>query len=110
MDAFTKWAEAIPLKTHTATDVADALMRGMFARFGVPRVLHSDRAPENVSILLKEVARLLQVHKSFSVVYHPEGNGQVERQMRTIQNLLAPFVNEACDDWRDHVDFVMEAY
>jgi len=43
MDHFTKWAEAIPLRNHTATTVARAHMVNVFSRFGVPLQLLSDR-------------------------------------------------------------------
>ena len=33
---FSKWAEALPLKNHTATTVARALMTHIFSRFGAP--------------------------------------------------------------------------
>jgi len=43
MDHFSKWAEAIPLRNHTAPTVARALMTDVFSRFGAPQQLLTDR-------------------------------------------------------------------
>ena len=42
IDYFTKWMEAYPLPDQEATTVAEALVQGMFSRFGTPSELHSD--------------------------------------------------------------------
>ena len=46
VDHFSKWAEAMPLSSHTAPAVARVLMTHVFSRFGVPRQLLSDQGPE----------------------------------------------------------------
>jgi len=46
VDHFSKWAEAIPLRNHTAPTVARALMTHVFSRFGAPRQLITDRSSE----------------------------------------------------------------
>ena len=38
-DYFTKWAEAYPLKYHTAQTVADVMVREFVAHYGLPRSL-----------------------------------------------------------------------
>ena len=43
IDYFTKWMEAYPLPDQEATTVAEALVQGMFSRFGTPSELHSDQ-------------------------------------------------------------------
>ena len=43
VDRSTRWMEAIPLQSTTATAVADALVAGWIARFGVMAELTSDR-------------------------------------------------------------------
>ena len=45
-DYFTKWVEAFALPDHKAVTVADVLVTEVFLRFGMPRYLHSDQAPE----------------------------------------------------------------
>ena len=36
VDHFSKWAEAIPLRNHTALTVARALMTHVFSKYGAP--------------------------------------------------------------------------
>jgi len=43
VDAFTKWVEAYPLPDQEAHTCITALFNGFFARFGLPRQLHSDQ-------------------------------------------------------------------
>lgn len=43
MDYFTKWPEAYVLPDQEAETVVDALLEGMFRRFGVAETIHSDQ-------------------------------------------------------------------
>lgn len=43
MDCFTKWPEAYCLPDQEAGAVVDALLEGMFSRFGTPEVIHTDQ-------------------------------------------------------------------
>ena len=43
IDYFTKWPEAYALPDQEAETVVDALVEGMFSRFGVPETIHSDQ-------------------------------------------------------------------
>ncbi|KAK3882385.1 hypothetical protein Pcinc_013251 [Petrolisthes cinctipes] len=52
MDYFTKWPEAYALPNHEAGTVAEVLVDQFFARFGVPRELHSDQGREFESRVL----------------------------------------------------------
>ena len=46
VDIFSKWAEALPIRVHTAPVVAKALMDQVFSRFGMPKRLLSDQGRE----------------------------------------------------------------
>jgi len=46
VDHYSKWGETLPLLCHTALVVARVLMLHVFARYGVPIQLLSDRGPE----------------------------------------------------------------
>jgi len=51
VDHFSKWSEAIALRSHMAPVVARVLMTHMFSRFGDPRQLLTDRGSEFESII-----------------------------------------------------------
>jgi len=46
VDHFSKWAEAIPLRNHTAPVVARALVTHVFSRFGAPGQILTDCGSE----------------------------------------------------------------
>jgi len=59
VDHFSKWAEAIPLRNHTAPKVTKALFDHVFCRFGMPRRILSDQGAEFESILFHDLCELM---------------------------------------------------
>eukprot|EP00731_Ephydatia_muelleri_P022808 Em0015g391a len=53
------------------------------------------------SLLLKEVCNLLQIKKTHTTPYRPQGNGMVERFNRTLPDMLATAVG----DWEIHIRY-----
>ena len=107
-DYFSKWAEAYALKDHTAPTIADVLVEQFVSRFGVPRSLHSDQGREFESDLIAHLCKLL--HKTRTVPFNPKSDGLVERDNRTIKQMLTTMVNEVRNDWDDHLPYIMMAY
>ena len=98
MDHFIKWCEAFPTRDQKASTVADILVNRVFSRFGPPTITHSDQGRNFESNLMYEISRLMGIHKSRTTAYHPQGDGLVERQNRTIQNILSTFVSKHPDE------------
>ena len=107
---FSKWVEAYSLVNHTAQSVGDKLLSQWICRFGVPSFIHTDQGSEFESNLFHHLCRELGSLKTRTMPYHPQGDGMVERQNRTIQQMLSCYVNDCHDDWSDHLDFIMMAY
>ena len=74
-DYFTKWVEAFALVDHRASTVADVLVTELFLRFGVPRYIHSDQAPEFMSELMTELCQLPEVQRTRTCPYRPQSDG-----------------------------------
>ena len=110
MDSCTKWAEAIPLRNHTAPTVAKALMTHVFARFGMPLQLLSDRGPEFESELFQELCRWMEIDKVRTTAYRPSTNGMVERYHRTLNSILGKIVREDQRNWCERVPIATAAY
>jgi len=110
VDHFSKWAEAIPLRNHTAPVVARALMNHVFCRFGSPKQLLSDRGSEFESELFTELMRWMEIDKLRTTVFKPSTNGVVERFHRTLNSMLGKVVCESQRDWEDKLPFVLAAY
>ena len=110
IDHFSKWAEAIPIRNHTAPVVARALMVHVFSRFGTPLQLLSDRGPEFESELFSQLMKWLEIDKVRTTPYKPSTNGCVERLHKTMNSMLGKVVSESQRDWDERLPLVMAAY
>jgi transposase InsO family protein len=110
VDHFSKWAEAMPLSSHTAPVVARALMTHVFSRYGTPLQLLSDRGPEFESELFGQLMKWLEIDKLRTTPYKPSTNGVVERFHRTLNTMLGKVVGESQRDWDERLPLVMAAY
>lgn len=109
-DHFSKWAEAVPIRRHTAPIVARILFENVIMRYGAPRRILTDQGPEFESSMLAELCRLMRVDKLRTTPYHPECNGMVERMHRVLNAMLAKVIDDDQRDWPDHLPTVMAAY
>ena len=86
VDYVSKWVEAQACSVNDASVVCKFL-RKLFSRFGMPRVIISDRGTyfcnKNMETLL---ARYGVKHK-IATPYHPQTSGQVEVSKRVEENL-----------------------
>ena len=69
IEHFSRWAEP----NATAENCAQALYRGLFARFGFCRILHMDRAAYLTGELMTELSRLGNYKNKFSCRYPHKG-------------------------------------
>ena len=74
------------------------------------RTIHTDQGREFESRLFQHLCEALGADKTRTTPYHPQSDGMMERQNRTIQQMLSAYVNEKRDDWGDHLDLIMMAY
>lgn len=109
-DYFTKWCEAYPLPNMEAATVAEVLTQELFFRFSPPEALHSDQGRQFDGLLIKEICRILQIRKSRTSPYHPQGDGLVERFNRTLLNMLATSVKDNPLNWESYIRPVCFAY
>ena len=86
IDHFTKYAEAMPCITASAEETCDHLINTWIARHGCPITFQSDNETAFVGELTKELMRCSQV--AHSTTHHPQTNGLVERQNRTLVSML----------------------
>ena len=109
MDAFTKWAEAFPLRSKEAEPIAKVLVEQVFCRFGSPVSLLSDQGKEVDGNIMKHVCRMLGIDKLRTSPYKPSTN-QVERLHRSINAILGKTVASHQKDWDTRLSFAMSAY
>ena len=82
----------------------------MFSRFGHPQILHSDQGTNFESNLIESIRDLMGIQKTRTAAYHPLGDGQIEKQNRTLQEILSTFISEHPDSWDLYVDQAVFAY
>jgi transposase InsO family protein len=82
----------------------------VIVRFGTPYVIHTDQGVQFQSNLFQEMCRLLQIQKTRTTPYHPQSDGMVERDNRTILTMMSAFVNEHQNDWNEHLTYISMAY
>ena len=109
MDHFSKWAEAIPLRNHTAPTVAQVLMTHVFSRFGMPLQLLTDRGPEFESELFTGLCKWMEIDKIRTTAYRAATNGMVERYHRTLNAILGKIISENQRDWCKNVPIAATA-
>ena len=109
-DYFTRWVEAYAIPNQEATTVARKLVDEMFCRFSPPEQLHSYQGRQFESELIRSICSILQIRKTGTTPYHPQGDGLVERFNRTLLNMLATTVKENPTSWEDHIRKVCFAY
>ena len=88
IDRNTNWIEAIPLIDITAKSIAYAFLSGWISRFGVPLYVITDRGTQFESELFQEISKLVGFHRLRTTSYHPQTNGKIERQHRTIKSAI----------------------
>ncbi|XP_042150102.1 uncharacterized protein LOC121838101 [Ixodes scapularis] len=109
VDVATRYPDAVALQSTGTPEVAEALM-DMFARYGVPEEILSDRGSNFTSDLMKEVGRLLSMRHLLTTPYHPMCNGLVERFNGTLKQMLRRMCQERPKDWDRYLPALLFAY
>ena len=109
VDAFTKWAEAFPLRSKEAEPIAKVLVEQVFCRFGSPVSLLSDQGKEVDGNTMKHVCRMLGIDKLRTSPHKPSTN-LVERLHRSINAILGKTVASHRRDWDTCLSLAMSAY
>ena len=110
IDYFTRWCEAFAMSTMDAGSTAHILVTQVFARFGMPYIIHSDQGRNFESVLLKNIYDRFEIARTRTTSYHPQCNGMTERLNRTLAEMLATSSENAADNWDELLDFQLLAY
>ena len=110
IDHFTKLAEAVPCQTASAEENCDHLITHWISRYGFPMTFQSDNGKAFVGDLTKELMKRSHIAQAHSTTYHPQTNGLVERQNRTLVNILRVYCSRYMTDWDKYLPQVVGAY
>ena len=99
MVRFIPYAKANKEGVPQAAETARLFMDTVFRSHGMPRVITTDRDPQFTSAFWRSLWGLLDTKLAMSTAFHPETDGQSERVIRTLKQMLRAFVNDAQDNW-----------
>ena len=102
VDYFSKWVEAFPIRNKNASTIASILYQEIYSRYGPPSYLHSDRGTEFISQVVHQLSQISSVYQTHTAAYSPRADGQVERQIRTLADMLAKYYNDK-GNWYDYL-------
>ncbi|GJZ43553.1 reverse transcriptase domain-containing protein [Tanacetum coccineum] len=109
VDYLSKWVEAKALPTNDARVVVKFL-KSLFARFGTPRAIISDRGTHFCNDKFAKVMSKYGVTHRLSTAYHPQTSGQVEVSNRGLKRILERTVGENRASWSDRLDDALWAF
>ncbi|XP_072170046.1 uncharacterized protein [Diadema setosum] len=93
VDYYSKYPFVRKLPDPATSSAVIATMKQIFAEHGIPRTVISDNGPHYSSLQLREFAAAWNFNHSTSSPRRPQGNGFVERQIRTIKNIMKKATN-----------------
>ena len=108
MDRFSRWLEAVPLKTITAEKCARAFYERWICYYGVPDYVITDQGSQFESALFNHMLGILDIKRRRTTAYHPQANGLIERSHATIKQMLR-CVQQRFRDWEAALPTVMFA-
>ncbi len=100
VDRLTKMAHYIAVdKTLDAEQFAQVLIENLVRYHGLPDSIVTDRGSLFTSQFWSSLAYFLGVRRRLSTAFHPQTDGQTERQNSTMEQYLRAFVCWEQDDW-----------
>nr|GEU66793.1 reverse transcriptase domain-containing protein [Tanacetum cinerariifolium] len=109
VDYLSKWVEAKALPTNDARVVVKFL-KSLFARFGTPRAIISDRETHFCNDKFAKVMSKYGVTHRLATAYHPQTSGQVEVSNRGLKCILERTVGENRASWSEKLEDALWAF
>nr|GEX78323.1 reverse transcriptase domain-containing protein [Tanacetum cinerariifolium] len=109
VDYLSKWVEAKALPANDVRVVCKFL-KSLFARFGAPRAIISDRDTHFCNDQFAKVMLKYGVTHCLSIAYHPQTIGQVEVSNRGLKRILKRTIGENRASWSDKLDDALWAF
>jgi len=103
IDQHSRYLQVVPLRTVTATTVHRAFVDHWVTLFGPPRAIQTDNGSQFTSHLFNELCRMMRVSHHYTIRYHPQANGLVERTNWVIKSALTSLVSQRPRIWHQFV-------
>ena len=93
VERYSRWPEVFKTSCERAETACEILYSEVFARYGAPKIITSDRSKVFMAKLTKELCKKFSVKQHFTSSFHPASNGACERMNGAILNLLRAHPN-----------------
>jgi transposase InsO family protein len=100
VDRYTKMSIYIACnKTCTAEDLADLFHEEIICKYGIPKGIVSDRGSVFTSAYWSSFCYAARTKRKLSTAFHPQTDGQTERQNQALEQYLRCYCTEDQDGW-----------
>jgi hypothetical protein len=111
VDRLTKFALFLPVKMTDSVDkLAKIYVNEVVRLHGVPTLIVSDRDPRFTSRLWPSIQRAFGTNLSISTAFHLQTDGQSERIIQILKDLLRACALEFGGNWEEHLSLVEFTY
>ncbi|GKC25060.1 reverse transcriptase domain-containing protein [Tanacetum coccineum] len=111
VDRLTKSAHFLPMREDYKMDrLARLYLNEIVARHGVPISIISDRDSRFTSRFWQSMQEALGTRLDMSTAYHPQTDGQSERTIQTLEDMLRACVLDFRGSWDVHLPLVEFSY
>ncbi|GJV75731.1 putative reverse transcriptase domain-containing protein [Tanacetum coccineum] len=111
VDRLTKSAHFLPMKKMDSMEKLTRLyLKEIVCRHGVPISIILDRDSHFTSRFWRSLQEALGTNLDMSSAYHPETDGQRERIIQTLKDMLHAYVSDFRSSWHRHLPLVELSY
>nr|GEV74969.1 putative nucleotidyltransferase, ribonuclease H [Tanacetum cinerariifolium] len=111
VDRLTKSAHFLPIrKDYSVSRLAEIFQQEIVRLHGTPSAIVLDRDPRFVSRFWKGLQKAWGTRLKFSTAFHPQTDGQSERTIQTLEDMLRSCALEWTGNWDDYICLVEFAY
>jgi hypothetical protein len=109
VDRLTKSAHFIPLREdYPLTKLARLYLKEIVSLHGAPLSIISDGDPRFASHFWKSLQQSLGTRLNMSTAYHPQTDGQSERTIQTMEDMLRACVIDFGGSWDTHLPLILQ--
>ena len=111
VDQLTKSAHFLPINEIYSVDrLENMYLKDIVARHGVPVSIVSDRDPRFNSSFWRSFQECLGTKLNMSTAYHPQTDGQSERTIKTLEDMLRVCALDFKGSWDEHLPLIEFSY
>ncbi|MCO6517331.1 MAG: DDE-type integrase/transposase/recombinase, partial [Snodgrassella sp.] len=111
VDRYTKSAHFLPVKvTFTVDQYAELYVKEIVRLHGAPKTIVSDRDPKFTSKFWEGLQRAMGTRLKFSTAFHPQTDGQTERTIQILEDMLRACVIDFGGSWSKYLPLIEFSY